>query len=74
MIGAGFTSMNRSGTSCGSSIPRTCWHTVVVSGCKVVVRISPSDVVLVVLAVVVVVVGTVLYKIILPRLFYNCTR
>ena len=56
--------MKRSGTSCGSSIPRTLSHTspgVVVEGCPVV-TISPSDVVLVVRRVVgasVVVVGTV---------------
>ena len=58
------TSMNRSGTSCGSSMPKTLSHTspgVVVEGCSVV-TISPSDVVLAVCgdvcATVVVVVGT----------------
>ena len=61
------TSMNRPGTSCGSSIPKTLSHTspgVVVDGCPVVVvvTISPSDVVLVTRGVVdasVVVVGTI---------------
>ena len=58
------TSMNRSGTSCGSSMPKTLSHTspgVVVDGCPVV-TISPSEVVLRVVGASVVVVGTVKVK------------